>query len=477
MKSVKRILTLVLVLLMSMTLALPALAAEQGSITIDNAVNGKTYTIYRMLDLSDHNPDYSGVRYRVSEKWKAFFAEGAVGASYVNFDAQGYVTWNAEKDPADFAADAIAYAEENGIVSDGETTAANGKALFSNLELGYYLVRTGVGATCSLDTTTPDVVMKEKNSDSVSKKEVQEDSTQNWGESNDADIGQSVHFKTTIRVLDGAPKNYVLHDVMSDGLSFDAQSVQVTIGDRTLTYGTDYTLSTGTLNDGCTFELAFADGVLAPNDVVSVSYSAVLTQDAKITEANTNKSRITYGENKETTWDETQTRTWKLDVFKYAMQEDEEIPLLGARFVLYKMTGNEKNYVLADENGVVSGWTTDGIAPETPETGKRYATEFVTPASGSFTVKGLDSDTYYLEEIAAPAGYNLLSAPIEVTIDADGTVSYAGSTGTVRVLNQAGAELPSTGGVGTAAFTFFGGTMAAAAGILLVTKKRMHEKR
>ena len=80
---------------------------------------------------------------------------------------------------------------------------------------------------------------------------------------------------------------------------------------------------------------------------------------------------------------------------------------------------------------------------------------------------------YYLEEIAAPAGYGSLLEPVEVTIDAQGNVTYPGGTGTVRVLNIPGASLPSTGGMGTALFYTVGGLLiAAAAGLLFVLRRR-----
>ena len=106
-----------------------------------------------------------------------------------------------------------------------------------------------------------------------------------------------------------------------------------------------------------------------------------------------------------------------------------------------------------------------------------------TPADGKFAVSGLDADTYYLEETEAPAGYNKLKDPVEFVITAtvDGTtnvgtatVSYGtDSTGTVKVENKTGAELPSTGGIGTTIFYVLGSILVLGAGVVLVVKKRM----
>lgn len=134
-----------------------------------------------------------------------------------------------------------------------------------------------------------------------------------------------------------------------------------------------------------------------------------------------------------------------------------------------------KYYAVVDANNKITGWTTEGVKPEEgADASKTYASVFTTPASGKFTITGLDSDTYYLEEIVAPAGYNLLKAPITVTVKNDGTVTYGdNSTGEVRVLNSTGTELPSTGGMGTTIFYVLGGVLMAGAFVLLVVRKRM----
>ena len=46
----------------------------------------------------------------------------------------------------------------------------------------------------------------------------------------------------------------------------------------------------------------------------------------------------------------------------------------------------------------------------------------------------------------------------------------------VKVLNKAGTQLPSTGGIGTTLFYVIGGGLMAVAAVLLVAKKRMNNK-
>ena len=471
----KRVTSILLALALLLALAGTAVAAEdKGSITIDNAIVGKKYTIYRIFNLNSHNTDYSAINYTVSEKWTEFFAEGAPGRAYVDIDkTYGYVVWKTGASPANFAAEAIKFAADKGIAHDGQAVAAPGTVKFDDLALGYYLVQSDLGALCSLDTTMPNVTIKEKNSESTVEKQVQEDSTGDYGDHNDADIGQTVNFRTTINVVDGDPKNYVLHDTMSAGLTFDPASVAVTIGERTLAKNTDYTLVTSGLTDGCTFEVQFKDGVLKPNDVVEVAYSAEVNEYAVIGgTGNDNKTHLTYSDTPKSTGERlTKTYVWQFDVFKYAKKDKEEIPLAGAQFVLYK-TVNDKKFYAQVANGKITGWTDD----------KEKATVFETPDDGKFVIAGLDADTYYLEEIKAPDGYNRLKEPVNVVITANiagdktgkATITYnETATGTVRIENQTGVELPSTGGIGTTVFYVIGGLLMGVAVVLLVTRKKM----
>ena len=473
----KKFVSVLLALAMTLALSVTALAAGEGSITVDNAVNGKTYTIYRIFDLNSHSNDYKAINYKVSTKWADFFKTGAKGLDYVTIDGQGYVTWKDGASAADFAAAAIAFAEAKGIANDGQKKAAGNTLTFTGLDLGYYLVKSDLGALCSLDTTMPNVTIKEKNGVPTVDKKVQEG--ENWGKTNDANIGDTVNFETTINVIDGQPKNYVLHDKMSDGLTLDATSVKVYRNGTVLTTG--YTLVTDA-EDKCTFEIRFADGTLVANDVVKVTYSALLNEKAVIAGAgNPNETKLSYtdtnNESHETVPSVTHTYTWQVDVYKYTTKDKNETPLAGAQFVLYKTVNNVKYYAVVDDNNKITGWTTEGVKPdENADESKTYASVFTTPASGKFTITGLDSDTYYLEEIVAPAGYNMLKDPITVTVKDDGTVTYGNNitaTPDVKVLNQTGTELPSTGGIGTTIFYVLGGVLMAGAFVMLVVRKRM----
>lgn len=486
MKHIRRTLALLLAAALVLALSIAAFAdgsATAGSITIDNAVSGKTYTIYRIFDLNSHNDDYTAFNYTVNASWKAFFEGDAAGLTYVTIDDDfGYVTWKDGQDAAAFAAAAIAYADAHKIANDGLQTASDSTVKFEALPLGYYLVQSDLGALCSLDTTLPNVTIKEKNSAPTVEKKVRENDA--YGKTNDANIGDVVMFQTTINVLDGAPKSYVLHDKMSEGLTFDQNSVKVTVNSKDFT---NYGLVTSGLNDDCTFEIRFDDvtvdgvtaSVLKPNDVVTVEYTATVNENAVIAgSGNTNETWLKYDNTGETTHSTTRTYVWEMTVVKFTMKDSKETLLKDAQFVLYRIKNDVTEYVTADRENKVTGWTKN--AYDSSEATK--ATVFTTPADGTFKISGLDSGTYYLEEIKAPAGYNMLKDPVTVVIETTSdtstgamtaTVKYGSSTGDVKVENQTGTELPSTGGIGTTIFYIIGSLLAVGAVILLVTRKRM----
>ena len=481
----KKFVSVLLALAMTLALSVSALAAGTNTITVTGAQEGETYNIYKMLDLSV-NLEKGAYTYTVNENWTDFFTAPGAGAAYVTI-TDGYVAWNAEKDNAAdkeaFGKAAATYAAEKKITpaADAQTPDENKDITFTGLDSGYYLI-TSTNGTLAMTVTTPknpNATINEKNPDSTIDKQVQEDSTGKYGDKNDADIGQTVNFQVTINVKKGA-KNYVMHDEMTEGLTFNANSVKVFNGANEVA-GENYTVKTTDRKDStCTFEIEFKQTYLdtiTADTTLTVEYSATLNENAKVGEAETNKAKLTWGDNSHTEWMPTETYTWKIDVYKYTVvkateegKENTEKGLANAQFVLYKMVNGVKNYAIVDANNKITGWTTN--AYNSAEAVK--ASVIITPDDGTFTITGLDSDTYYLEEIVAPAGYNVLSGPVKVIINDKGEVIYNETVvDTVKVLNQSGTELPSTGGMGTTIFYVLGGVLMAGAFVLLVVRKRM----
>ena len=464
-----------LLLAVVLTLGLTALGyaeGETGSITINDAVVGQTYTIYQILDLESYNASANAYAYKATTAWNNFINSDAIKGTYVQVDAQGYVTWKTGADAVAFAKAAQKYAKDNSIDNQGSVTADATTVSFTGLDLGYYLVDTTLGTLCSLDTTNPNVVMEEKNEVPTNVKTVEEDSTGKYGEKNDADIGQTVNFKSTITAQAGA-ENYVFHDTMSAGLTYTGVT-GITLNDATVD-ASNYTVVTEGLADNCTFEVrftqAFCDTLKANNQIV-ISYTATLNEKAVIAgEGNPNTSKVSYGDSSNTKYtpdSRTKTYTWDVDVFKYTMNGETEKALADAKFTLSKNSDGSNPIALVSEGNNVYR------VAKTGETGT--VTEITTDATGKFTIKGLDADTYYLTETAAPAGYNKLAGPVTIVIGENGVVN--GTTEApqgvdeVKVLNQSGTELPSTGGIGTTIFYVLGGVLAVGAVALLIAKRR-----
>ena len=126
--------------------------------------------------------------------------------------------------------------------------------------------------------------------------------------------------------------------------------------------------------------------------------------------------------------------------------------------------------------------TKDTVSTEINATG--YVDE-----NGVLTFEGLGEGTYTIKEIVAPNGCNLLKAPIKVEIKANVTFAKCEWTVTADgkpvtadnnlyaflIENKSGAELPSTGGIGTTVFYVLGGLLVVCAGVLLITKRRMNK--
>ena len=479
MKHVKKLDSILLALVMALALTATAFAeGETGSITINDAVVGQTYTIYQILDLESYNASANAYAYKATTAWNTFINRDDIKGTYVEVDAQGYVTWKGDADAAAFAKLAQKYAKDNSITNQGSVTATSTTVSFTGLDLGYYLVDTTLGTLCSLDTTNPNVTMEEKNEVPTNVKTVEEDSTGNYGQKNDADIGQTVNFKSTITAQAGA-ENYVFHDTMSAGLTYTGVT-GITLNGTTVD-ASNYTVVTEGLTDGCTFEVRFTQAfcdTLKANDQIVISYTATLNENAVIAgEGNPNTSTLSYGNSGDeshtpsgtTPPSETVTYTWDVDVFKYTKDGETEKALADAKFTLSKNADGSNPIALVSKGNNVYR------VAKTGETDT--VTEITTDATGKFTIKGLDADTYYLTETAAPAGYNKLAGPVTIVIGENGVVN--GTTEApqgvdeVKVLNQSGAELPSTGGIGTTIFYVLGGVLVVGAAVLLVTKKRM----
>ena len=237
--------------------------------------------------------------------------------------------------------------------------------------------------------------------------------------------------------------------------------------------------------------------VLQGGDTIHVVYSAVLNENAVIGgDGNPNTVELTYSNNPHDEDDKGKTPpadprvySFQLEVLKYTMNGETKSVLPNAEFILYHEHGSTPHYAVIT-GGKITSWTTD----------KSAATKVKSGTDGKLVFAGLQQGVgYFLEETAAPSGYNQLKNPIKIQItnyvlDTDGvgiaSIEYQvnshkhitdGATAkagmiTTEVENKSGTELPTTGGVGTTMFYAAGIVLVAAGVVLLITKKRKAEE-
>lgn len=483
MKKVKRMLALLAAFALVLAMAVPAFAeGETGSITVQGAVNGESYSIYKIFDVTGYDTTTKPhkIAYKVTDDWASFFEKGKPGAAYVTLDSKKQIsgTMLDSSTAPEFAAAAIKWAKDSthNIKATESKTANEGGVTFTGVTNGYYLVDTSLGALCSLDNVTGNTAtISEKNKvPSVEKKVKNGDS---YDSSNSAKIGDTVEYKTTI-TINGSVEKVVLHDKMDAGLTFNETSVKVKVGGADVA-ADSYTLKkSAELSDSCTFEIEFKDSYIAglkTGTQIEVTYSATLNKNAVIgTTGNKNDTWLKYGNNGSVT-SETTTYSYSFDLVK---TDSDGTLLAGAKFKLYadQDCTNEIELVADGANGY--------RVATTGETGVQY---IETKANSALTIKGLKgTTTYYLKEIEAPKGYNELenafafniaSANISSNLSDTSNKWDEGKSTGIHIINNAGTTLPSTGGMGTTVFYVVGGGLMAVAVVLLVTKKRMENKR
>ena len=498
MKLIKKIAAIMFAFMMVVSMSCNVKADEgtsstkKGTITIRNAKEGETYKLYKILSLESYSytgkdKDNGNYAYTLTgdTKWDNFIETKAT--DYFEFDKTNtYLTWKGSTDETrvkEFAQLALKFArnESNNVQPLKKVEKTNSSTVkFDDLDLGYYLVDSSVGSLCVLNTTNPDLTIAEKNGVPSVEKGVSNIQNGTYESTNNASIGDTVYFQTTITAQPGA-QNYVLHDKMTKGLTLKNDSIVVKKGESPVATS-DYTLKTSGFIDGCTFEIVFVqtfcDG-LQKDEKITVTYSATLNANAVIgndANTNTNKTLLSYGDSQKTIEVTTNTKTFKMDVFKYTENRNDKTKkdgLADAVFTLKKVgKTNTINFVkeTPDEiNGDIYR------VAKTGETGT--VTTITSPDSGKFTIKGLSAGTYKLEETKQPAGYNKLSGPVTVVIDMDGKVTVGGTEVTqVDVENKTGTVLPSTGGMGTTMIYLIGGVLVLGSGVVLATKRRVKNK-
>lgn len=474
MKHVKKIASLLLALVMVFALATTAFAAgETGTITVDNPIADQTYTAYKIFDVT-YNTDKSAYSYTIdsSSEWFTTVQAYATEANGLTLtQANGSTTYIVTTTDA-FSAPDFAVALK-AAVTDKTGTAltaqADGTVSVSNLPLGYYFVTSTSGALCNLTTTNPTVTIHDKNDVPFEKTD----------DKVSADVGETVKYTITGKVPDTTgftTYTYKITDTMSNGLTFD-ENVEVFVDGSKI--NTNYTYKK--VGNGFELSIDVMNLQALVGKKIEVKYSATVNENA-VAKIEKNHAVLEYSNDptdvtsKSTTPPEEETvYSAKIVIDKYETGK-EDTKLAGATFILYKevTTGEgeaavtSKLYYKWNDTDKKVEWVTD----------KAQATSKTTDATGAASFEGLADGTYYLEETAAPAGYNLLDAPVTVTVNGANatTANLSSLTVTAEIANNTGSLLPATGGMGTTIFYVLGSVLVLAAVVLLVTKKRMSVK-
>ncbi len=502
MKHARKLASLLLALVMVFALATTAFAQDvtvtggTGSITISNAAKGETYTIYKLFDATV-SADGSSIAYT-----------GNVPDSltdYFTADANDYISATPAAKEGENMSEGLKTALKawTETATAAATAESDGSALnFQGLAYGYYVVTTTQGdQVISVDSTMPNVTIVDKNSSTP--KDLSKAAS-----SNDVFIGDTVtytvSFKTSNYYGAGADAkkivSYTIEDTLPDFLSSVNVTSIIVDNDGSDTTTDDRTPLTAQFTDK-KIVIKWYDETenkfLYDNGAtVTITYTAVVTDKAAIDgNGNTNKVTLTWTTEGSEQPDPNNKIDTEETIYTYAIAlkkvNNKGVALPNAEFEF-------PFYVKSDADATDGAYIYAGTDPGTGLTNR-----ITTPDSGVIVVKGVKPGSYPITEVTAPAGYNKLTAPVTVEavktsststhttvyLDKDGKVVTDVSAKEIEVkvdidniaatavvvVNKAGTELPSTGGMGTTVFYVLGTVLVLGAVVLLVTKKRMND--
>lgn len=488
MKSMKKLVTLLLSLVMLCALAMPAMAegedaAKTYSITIDGAVAGHTYTAYQVFsgdyfygdgnNHTDKDKEYlSNVVWGKGVDGEAIVTElkadttlealrsrfGSVTAKDTDAaEKVAYILQNLgdkSEELDEFARIVGKHLTQTTAGTTGKLTAVENVNI-SNLAAGYYFVKdagdinAGEIATKFLVKVVGDATVKIKaTAPTIDKKIVDGGDTNHTS----VNIGDQVEFKLTAKVPDMAnfdTYTFTISDTLSKGLTFDAQSVVVNIDNVRLEATTNYKLTAPTNPEkDNTFKIEFTKKQLGDNvkhdtgATIVVTYKATLNSNALTTDKESNKATLEYSNNPAGEGTGT-VKTPDVPVYIYDFDieiakydgtngdtdADKAKKLSGATFILYKVKDGKNLYYVQERDT-----TTKAVTCVTWTENKDEATKFITDENGKTTFQGIAAGTYYLRETQAPAGYNSLKKDHKVEISAqygtDGKLTGSSATST-----------------------------------------------
>lgn len=349
-----------------------------------------------------------------------------------------------------------------------------------------------------------------------------------WQEAADYSVGDSINYKIDVTIPENIErlKTFTVTDTPT-GLTDKAETVVVKDGDTAIANENNSVYKVEQNGDGFIVEFVPSAMAAYKGKTLTITYTAVLKDSAVTkTEGNPNTVKLNYSKNvkqneepegdkdKKTVQDEAVVYTFKIHIDKIADNAD-KTPLEGVEFDLYKQVEHGAKDTITDakakELGLdpTYGWVR--VNNDVDANGNHVALK--TDSKGVLEVKGLENGTYKLVETKAKDGYNLLKAPVDVSLniaykttwtetnhyengvwvkrdvtvknekfdskeeetnggtqngskDGDGVIS-------TTIINRKGFDLPTTGGFGTLLFSGIGVLLVVAGvGVLLSLKKK-----
>lgn len=496
----------------SLLTATPAFAAGMnGSIAVTGNDGFQGIAVYQMFN---EEGEGETAKYVLNTAWNDFFTtdagQGGIGLKATGEDlsdaAYTYVKGLGANDAqavSDFAKKAAAWATDPSHAitetKSAEVAVGTKTATVSDLAYGYYLVvpnpkgstdqtdpfRGTDAMLVNVNSSTP-VDMKLKTVYPTVDKKVEDNANHA-----SASVGDTLDFTLTSTVPDiseytqGYQFSFV--DTLSSGLTFNEGSVAVKIN-GTAVNATDYHVST----EGQTLTINFGEpgsGLLdgkydatslftgKAGQKITVTYTATLNENAVVATDELNTVKVVYSNNPGTngTGESGESKTHQYTFGFDLNKTDGTNGLAGAKFKLKKgekvieliaVAGQENTYRPAKADEIDDGNAT---------------TEVTTPEDGVIHLTGLAEGTYQLVETEAPEGYNMVTKPIDVTIEAtydevDGTLESwtvnKNGQNAVEVVNHAGTLLPGTGGIGTVVFTVAGAAIVIAGAAWCIGRRK-----
>ena len=457
MKKLSKVLVLVLSAIMVLAMSASVFAAD---ITVTNVKKGETYTAYKILEYKSNSGNTAYSYYLETSNSKSAALKAILETAGFEFttsaDGTQYVLNETSMDANTIVANlkTAGLTEDNVLAYATATATSDGQAVFSGLAPGYWFVTSSMGSLCSLASYDDEALIVEKNTvPTVDKKEKTSGDDYVNGPV-DAGIGDTVHYQIVVTDGTGTDQAITLTDTMSDGLDYTAGSLAINgtaVADDANTDNWKVTVSGRTIT--IVLKAAYVK-TLDTGATVTVTYDATINENAVVDSADDNENKVVLTYSQQSSEDKVYVETYDFQLYK----TDGTSFLDGAGFKLYDAATNGNQIkVNKDSTGYYVNTSVDK--------------EIMVDSANGVNVRGLAPGTYYLEETTVPDGYNKLDARVAVTITTGATAPVE-----ITVENEAGAVLPSTGGIGTTIFYILGSALVIGCGIVLISRKRMHDK-